>query len=138
MGPRMKMFGVMKYLPRPKTSEDWSILFFKNKIHLPQTTTTAALKKITLNYSTFGPGNAGIRHFKAYTVPPLVHWNPNIEVVTNWKKNERNFLPSVTLHLGIYRNLLQDFQISLCSHNVKQREAKQRNSQFQIYTPKKS
>eukprot|EP01102_Stenamoeba_stenopodia_P008209 TRINITY_DN2340_c0_g3_i3.p3 TRINITY_DN2340_c0_g3~~TRINITY_DN2340_c0_g3_i3.p3 ORF type:complete len:185 (-),score=19.47 TRINITY_DN2340_c0_g3_i3:899-1453(-) len=95
MGPRMKMFGVMKYLPRPKTTEEWSILYYKNKIILPQAN---ALTKLTLNYSTYGPGNAGIRHFKAYTIPPLLHWNPNVEVQTNLKKNEKNFTPTVTLH----------------------------------------
>ena len=53
-----KTFGVEKNKPKPRTPEEWHKKFLKSVINLPN------VSAITLNFSSRGVGQTGIRHFK--------------------------------------------------------------------------
>ena len=59
---QQKKFGIKKFYPKPKNQDEWHLVFLQHKIDTPQ------LEKIELRWSTKGPGQAGIRHFKVELV----------------------------------------------------------------------
>eukprot|EP01100_Stratorugosa_tubuloviscum_P007732 TRINITY_DN3190_c4_g1_i1.p1 TRINITY_DN3190_c4_g1~~TRINITY_DN3190_c4_g1_i1.p1 ORF type:complete len:145 (-),score=55.54 TRINITY_DN3190_c4_g1_i1:84-518(-) len=73
MGGKMKRFGFVKGLKKPKTEEEWLAIFAKNKCPLPTN-----ISKIKLTWSKKGPGNTGVRYFRAFKVPPIKYWNNQI------------------------------------------------------------
>eukprot|EP01115_Flamella_aegyptia_P002425 TRINITY_DN136472_c0_g1_i1.p1 TRINITY_DN136472_c0_g1~~TRINITY_DN136472_c0_g1_i1.p1 ORF type:complete len:141 (+),score=26.89 TRINITY_DN136472_c0_g1_i1:94-516(+) len=73
----MKIFGRVKGYPRLKTEQQWKALYERHKILLP------GLTQLELFYSKKGPGQAGIRHFKAYKIPPIEYWNEGVDVKIN-------------------------------------------------------
>eukprot|EP01126_Amoeba_proteus_P048339 TRINITY_DN5581_c0_g1_i4.p2 TRINITY_DN5581_c0_g1~~TRINITY_DN5581_c0_g1_i4.p2 ORF type:complete len:114 (-),score=26.60 TRINITY_DN5581_c0_g1_i4:606-947(-) len=79
----MKRFGYRRFYPAPRTPEHWRDLWEKHKQLVPN------VKKLSLLYSRKGPGQAGIRKFKAYNVPPLKHWNQDLDVNIDLSLEER-------------------------------------------------
>jgi len=88
----LKRFGYWKGIRRPKTAEDWNKLWDEHKIVLP-----SSIAKLQLHWSTKSPGQTGIRYFKAYKVPPILHWNPQITVDKPVLNQEKTFEPKVTI-----------------------------------------
>jgi len=71
---KMKRFGVDR--ERRIVLRSWEELYplyVRNKHYLFDT------KKVTLEYSKSPKGNSGARYFKAYQIPPLRYWNPDVE-----------------------------------------------------------
>lgn len=54
----MRQFGKVKFQPRPKTEAQWTALYKKHKVVLPN------IQGIELHWSRRGPGQSGARFFK--------------------------------------------------------------------------
>ena len=57
---KMRQFGKVKYMQKPKSPEDWHKIYLQHQIELPH------VKSISLNWSSYGPKQAGIRYFKVF------------------------------------------------------------------------
>mmetsp|Transcript_8333 Transcript_8333/g.34926 ORF Transcript_8333/g.34926 Transcript_8333/m.34926 type:complete len:127 (-) Transcript_8333:24-404(-) len=78
----MRQFGKVKFMPRPKTEEQWAALYNKHKILLPN------IRKLELHWSSKGSGQTGARFFKAYQVPPIKYWNKELSVTLHKNAEE--------------------------------------------------
>jgi len=71
----IRRFGypLIKGLPKPKKWEDMHKAYLAHKNYVYN------LKKISHTFCQRGPGQSGARKFRAFQVPPLAYWNPDIE-----------------------------------------------------------
>merc|ERR1712137_781404 len=54
---QQKRFGIRKFYPKPRTTEQWHEVYLKHKVEVPN------VQQITLKWSSKGAGQTGIRHF---------------------------------------------------------------------------
>eukprot|EP00013_Stygamoeba_regulata_P023796 CAMPEP_0177649054 /NCGR_PEP_ID=MMETSP0447-20121125/11163_1 /TAXON_ID=0 /ORGANISM="Stygamoeba regulata, Strain BSH-02190019" /LENGTH=144 /DNA_ID=CAMNT_0019151749 /DNA_START=86 /DNA_END=520 /DNA_ORIENTATION=+ len=70
----MKMYGRWKGVPKPKTEEQLAAIHERFKIGLPR------LTKLEMHWGWKGPGHTGIRRFRAFKIPNIRHWHPDVEI----------------------------------------------------------